>query len=114
MVYKPIHRLSLVLILCSIAFYSCKKEEEKETQEDLSVYGKKLNNPYSVTNMQKAYDSLLASSPSARIAGQGIEITATHHYVRFFPKTEGEVTLLTEDSLELFNQPIDYEEDTLG
>ena len=74
--------------------------------------GRKLENPYSVENMKRAYESLLQKS-NGRIASE-IEIETTHLYVKFFPETKEEIELLEIDSLELFNYPIDYEIDTLG
>jgi hypothetical protein len=78
----------------------------------MTKLGKKLENPYTVANMQKAYENLL-SNPNARVAAE-LNIEANHYYVRFFPRSKEEIDLLEADSLELFNYPIDYELDTIG
>ena len=50
--------------------------------------GRKLENPYSVANMQKAFEQL---SPQTRSQAADLEIKATHLYVKFCPKTEEEL-----------------------
>lgn len=51
---------------------------------------KKLENPYSVSNMKKAYESLVNDG----MLRSNIQIEATHLYVRFLPKNTIEFDLL--------------------
>ncbi len=69
--------------------------------------GRKLENPYSVANMQKAFEQL---SPQTRSQAADLEIKATHLYVKFCPKTEEELDFLKSNTcLELYSYPLDYE-----
>jgi len=74
--------------------------------------GEKLENPYSVANMKKAYQNLLAKKGnSARTSStDGNAITTTHYYVRFLPKDSVEYDRLkTDTSLVLYPIPLDYQ-----
>jgi hypothetical protein len=113
-------RIYYYLILVVFAS-SCKKAEENSalgTSPALTntnknvVLGKKLENPYSVANMRRAYQNLKArKSYSARtFAIDENEITTTHYYVRFLPKDTLEYNKLkTDTSLVLYQIPLDYE-----
>ena len=95
---------------------SCAKEAEISNQPVVIesgetvgkfILGEKLENPYSVDNMKKAYASL---SPDTRAEVGGLEIEPTHLYVRFSPATIEELDLLKLDStLHLYPYPLDYE-----
>jgi hypothetical protein len=64
------------------------------------LLGNQLPNPYTVSNMQQAYDILY---------GQGYTITANHMYVRFKPANEDQLGILEDDGdLELQDYPMDY------
>jgi len=63
--------------------------------EGMMVLGEKLNNPYSVSIMLMAYKALM---PQTRFDINCDEISATHRYVKFIPKTEEELSLLKTDS----------------
>ena len=68
--------------------------------------GKKLENPYSVDNMKKAWNNI---SSSGRLSEE-IEIAPTHYYVKFKPVNEEEREILTDDTtLVLYDYPLDYE-----
>ena len=64
--------------------------------------GEKLEDPYTVENMQEAVARLYPTR-----AG-GISIQATDLYVRFLPKTEEEYALLLSKGLKLTDHPVDY------
>ncbi len=95
--------------------FSCEQQEITVEQSNLEteatnrggmiVLGKKLENPYSVENMKKAYDNLIVNGRS----GGDIDIATTHYYVRFLPKSNEEMQVLEADSLYLFDYPLDYE-----
>ena len=72
--------------------------------------GKKLENPYSVENMQKAWSNLKTSNTSGRISGNEIEIITSHRYIKFIPKNEADLAIIKRDSsLVLYEYPLDYE-----
>lgn len=109
--------LNLVLI-AFFATTSCSKdphffkentldEDNNPTYIEKMVLGKQLTNPYSVENMQKAYEAL---SPSTKAGIQDGLISTTHRYIKFIPKNEDELSLLKLDStLILFQYPLDHE-----
>lgn len=67
---------------------------------------RKLENPYSVTNMKKAYAELQKEG----LMKAALNIEATHLYVRFLPKDSAELETLNNDTtLTLFSYPLDYE-----
>ena len=104
---KNSYRL-LLLTLIGILMYSCQNEDDyvQEQTSDLTIseviakdslpkikLGKKLENPYSVTNMRLAYESLKkkiaiaaatsSQSIAARTTEQDIVIETTYYYVKF-------------------------------
>lgn len=97
--------------------FSCQREEveliePEQTQSELpdlssiTKLGKKLENPYSVTNMKRAWESL---SKKSKVSKTG-DIETTHLYVKFKPKTEEELSLLKKDStIVLYDIPLEYE-----
>lgn len=116
--YKTFQTMAVLL---AILICSCQKEESPltgqvenhPTQPVLGgnmVLGRKLENPYSVENMRKAFALL---SPQAKSGiGQDAEevIQTTHYYIKFKPQNEQELDLLKCDSnLILYPYPLDYE-----
>jgi len=86
------------------------ESEKSHFQEGMIQLGEKLNNPYTVENMRKAYQNITKHSQlkSSDITEADIEVT--HFYVRFLPKSERELGILHHDTLlELFDYPLDYE-----
>lgn len=92
----------LILFLAGILLYSCQNTIENETEEVISlkeelslesdgqiVLGEKLENPYSVENMRKAYAFLTNKlrKTGKRYASKTLEgttaIEITDYYVRF-------------------------------
>lgn len=55
-----------------------------------SIFGEKLNNPYSLENMQNAYDEL----HSGAISKSGTILEPTHLYLRFNPQSQEELDKL--------------------
>ncbi|KAA1245442.1 hypothetical protein [Aquimarina sp. RZ0] len=82
-----------------------KKNTKVAFQNGAIVLGQKLQNPYAVENMKKAYQNLTDGLTT------GITVpNKTHYYVKFDPRTEEKLDLLKNDeSLELFSYPLDYE-----
>jgi hypothetical protein len=68
------------------------------------ILGEKLENPYSVENMKAAYEKLQADN----VLKSGLQIEATHLYVRFRPKNGKEQYLITGDTtLHVYDYPLD-------
>lgn len=79
---------------------------ENQSSPLLITRVRKLENPYSVANMKRAYLSLqndgLMKAP--------LNIEATHLYVRFLPKDSADLETLKKDTtLILFSYPLDYQ-----
>lgn len=114
-------------------FFSCKEdltqqpENQSTIQEAVAIdtdgqteLGKKLENPYAVTNMRKAYGSLLKKKKAGKKQYLGkvftdeTEIETTDYYVKFLVKNEVQKSLLIADSLNLSEIPLDVEIETEG
>ncbi|MEO9870373.1 MAG: hypothetical protein ABJQ69_03660 [Ekhidna sp.] len=117
----------LVTLLCTVCLFGCEDSviEDQLTEEapptsyapdqgmTLMKLGRKLENPYSVENMQKALDNLRAKNPSARSLSQGITIQPSHLYIRFVPRDSTDLDLIAEDTtLYTYDYPLDYEIDS--
>lgn len=68
------------------------------------VLGEKLDNPYSLKNMQRALDTLMATKGM-----ESIELEATDLYVRFRPTDTLQYRLLMDQNIELFDYPLTYD-----
>lgn len=92
----------LLLTSCSKDFVPKQEEISKDNQ---IVLGEKLENPYSLINMQKALDNLANREGLKSVS----ELQPTHLYVRFLPKDSAEYnSLLKDTTLVLFSYPLDY------
>jgi hypothetical protein len=102
--------------------FSCQKDEltfETETQietnqnvepKEIIVLGNKLENPYSVENMKRAYESLKSSGILKSATTDTFDIETNTLYIRFLPKDSADLRLLWADTtIELFDYPMDYE-----
>jgi len=71
--------------------------------------GIKLENPYSVESMKRAYDTLVARGSLAKGVLAADDFQPTHHYIRFKPETMEEYTALKRNAdLVLWDYPLDY------
>jgi len=109
-----------VLLALLLAISSCQEDDiltesipipkKSQFEEGMIKLGKKLENPYTVENMRKAYQNL---SGNPQLESENIsesEIEVTHLYVRFLPQSEEDYALLSNDTtLQLFDYPLDYE-----
>ena len=77
--------------------------------DGMMVLGEKLNNPYSLANMQAAYDELCSTKS---VVSNDLE--ATDLYVRFLPKDSTDIAFLQSLDLELFDFPLDYDIEQYG
>ncbi|MFZ6013393.1 MAG: hypothetical protein ACOYXT_23830 [Bacteroidota bacterium] len=111
--------LSIIALIMLVFIWSCETNETLAPQKDdqfflpgtqsMTKLGKKLENPYAVKNMRKAWENLKASKINRR-SQEDIAITVTHLYVKFKPQNEDELAILKRDStLILYEYPLDYE-----
>jgi hypothetical protein len=111
---KNLLEKSLFYLIFVIIITSCTIKDEEflkhfDTQDPPEngtpiQIGTHLQNPYSVTNMTTAYNTVRQTDVSVTLT-----IATTHYYVRFMPQTPAEYdTLAWNDSLELYDYPLDY------
>ena len=109
----------LFLTTIGISIISCKKDKllpinnnsstPTESQipvksESVTILGDKLENPYTVENMQLAFNQLTSDK------NQNETLEKTDLYVRFLPKNSSELKILVEDlELDLWDTPVEYE-----
>jgi len=114
-----------IFYMFSNIFISCSREYLGEPEEKLSemnisnvreFVGEKLENPYSLKNMRKAYKSLSKELiASANINGNEQnpineeELQTTDYYVRFLIENDNQLEKLEADSLNFSVLPLDYE-----
>jgi hypothetical protein len=110
---------TLLMFLMMLILFSCFQDENLNTNKTIGregsiVLGKKLDNPFSVKNMQLAYENLRTKSDVGRIKDE-LDIHTTHLYVRFLPENYAMYDTLTSDSTIYFvDHPIDYEIEQAG
>ncbi|MHB0756917.1 hypothetical protein [Polaribacter sp. M15] len=123
----------LTLTLIGILIYSCQKDDDfikedissiqEPRSENVTKLGKKLENPFSVANMQRALDTILKEvkksksyqAKSFQKSAEQIEIKKTDLYVRFLPKDSLELNIIEKDTtLVLYDHPLDYEIEEQG
>lgn len=115
-----------LLFLILALTWSCENEPNLENevvqtnlQNEWLSKGEKLENPYSVKNMQQALQNLqkaqklrskTAKTTLDEFDYSQFEIEPTHLYVRFEPQTPEEEAVLKQDSTRvLFDYPLDYD-----
>jgi hypothetical protein len=119
----------LTLTLIGILIYSCQNEQElinKEETAEVSIkeqhlnsdekeiiLGNKIDNPYSVENMQKAFSNLMnaksKNSNTLKKTGETINISVNHHYVRFWCNSIEEKDKLTNLDIKFSDFPLNQE-----
>lgn len=111
--------LALSLVISSQAMGAVKKEDlvarQLESSDQDRIYiGEKLENPYSLSNMQKAFDTYNSLNKNSNFAAKGA-LKATHRYIRINPSDENHLLLLNEldgaaaGSIVLHDFPLDHE-----
>ena len=75
---------------------------EGELYHDMIQLGEKLDDPYTVANMQKALASVYPTKADRA------PLSATDYYVRFLPQDDDQLQRLKEDGLYLMDHPMDY------
>jgi len=117
---KKFNLLLIPILAIIFSTTSCSKDETNIAQSDITTnvqqgegfikLGKKLENPYSLKNMRKAYDNLKDDTRLKSVMIDEDSVIATHLYVRFLPKDSLDNSILLKDTLlELFIYPLDYE-----
>jgi len=98
--------ISAVLLLAACDKTSFEEDNprapEGEIYHDMIQLGDKLDDPYTVANMQEALTKVYPTK-----AGR-VELSATDYYVRFLPKDDDELRLLQDKGLYLMDHPMDY------
>ena len=108
--------IATLLVFATVFIVSCNKDEKSENPNTSTfntekttatfVVGNQLPNPYSVSNMQSAYDSLVGLGEITTT----INIAPTHLYVQLFPTDSAQMNSILEDTnLSLFPYPLDHE-----
>lgn len=89
-------------------------ENDKPDEHMPIVLGKKLENPYTVANMQSAFDYYNSVVPNSPFEGKTVE--ATHYYIKITPNTTEQLAMLDEldnsddeNAPVLQDYPLDYE-----
>ncbi len=105
------------LLLCSslLLAFSCSHDTLTNEIPDTTqradgnkmIIGEKLENPYSLKNMQKALDSLIKLKSFN--PGTQLKLETTDYYVRFRPTDTTQYRTLFEQGFELFDYPLDCE-----
>ncbi len=78
-------------------------EERLSAEPGMIVLGERLEDPYTVENMNKAFASLYPTKADR------VVLPATHLYVRFLPANEAQYATLERLGVELVDHPVDYE-----
>ena len=78
-------------------------DERLTAEPGMIVLGARLEDPYTVENMNKALASLYPTKADR------VVLPATHLYVRFLPADERQFSALEALGLELVDHPVDYE-----
>lgn len=104
----------LLVLSCQENDFQLTQEDELHQQEDIfknvlnqvAVIGDEIPNPYALDNMRKAYANLFPETKSS----VDEVISATHHYVKFIPKCENDLTEIQKlEGLDLCLYPMDHE-----
>ena len=94
------------------------KEEYLTAGEKEIVLGKKIENPYAVATMQKAYENLMNSesknSNVSKKVGESVAIVTNHHYVRFWCVSQEDRDKLTALDIKFSDFPLDQEIEETG
>ena len=77
-------------------------ESDPEVLHGMIRLGEKLEDPYTVENMQKALQSVYGTKADR------VDVSATDLYVRFLPKDNDEYMALLQEGLYLLDHPMDY------
>lgn len=79
---------------------------ERTSNDTEIVLGQQLQNPFTPTIMQTAYDNIKSSNPFFTT----FNVRTTHKYIKLSPSSYSELdSLIANSEIELFDHPLDYE-----
>lgn len=104
----------LIMLLLLMGLASCERNDGvaenpaeipdvEDVAHDMIVLGDKLEDPYSVKNVEAALTKVYPTKASR------IDITPTNLYVRFLPASEEELQKLVDTGIDLLDHPVDYQ-----
>lgn len=93
--------MALILVSCSKA-PEAESPHSREVHHGMIELGEKLNDPYTVDNMQKALSKVYPTK------AERIDIHPTDYYVRFLPADDAQLKRLEDSGLYLMDHPMDY------
>lgn len=107
-------RGKICLVLAASVMLSCSKEgmvpdtgsgrdRVNAIPHEMIVLGKRLENPYKTENMTKALATLYPTKAGL------VAVEPTDLYVRFLPKNQDELDVLTRSGVVLMDHPLDYD-----
>lgn len=111
------HFFTTGYFLILISVLSCSKDPcnpvytPSEVYNALNTSGRKVQNPYSLSIMQAALDSLIATKAIEEVCTE-ITLEATDYYIRMSSLDTNVVKSLQNMDVELFDYPLDYEFDS--
>lgn len=111
--------LALTLVMSSQGMSAVTKENlvarQQESSDQERIYiGEKLDNPYSLSNMQQAFNQYNTLNKTSSFSTK-TTLQATHKYIQINPVDESDLTLLSNldgadnGSIVLHDFPLDYE-----
>ncbi|MCU0351802.1 MAG: hypothetical protein MUF43_13395 [Flavobacterium sp.] len=81
------------------------REQSSELKDGFIELGEKLDNPYSIQNMEKALKDLRKTNPNF----ENLKIENNYNYVRIEAETEeAQWDIEAKDDIDLYNYPLDY------
>ena len=118
-------KITLISIIATVFWgLSCKNNQDMNITVEKNVFstrmgdnpdkemrlGKKLENPYTIENMKKAYEDLKKKGIT-----KNTDIHANYLYIRFLPENIEDYRLIHHNKeIELYDHPLDYEISTIG
>jgi len=127
----------ILFLILGVTIYSCQKDDFLNFQDESLIENdksnqlkssenfkgaKKLKNPYSLKNMQKALENVKKNIKSKKIKVKGkssqrleesiidFEIGTSHYYVKLTPQNADEENVIKSDTtMHVFDYPLDYE-----
>ncbi|MDR2917609.1 MAG: hypothetical protein LBV74_22685, partial [Tannerella sp.] len=114
---KLFRKMAIFVASVCVIVSSCKENEEplpvpsidppiSISSGDMIVLGDKIDDPYAIHNIRKAYSSLKSAGGNVPVN----EVCPNKKYLRFLPKDETEWDLLKRDTtLLLFDFPLNFE-----
>lgn len=78
-------------------------DDGRGVPHEMIVLGKQLEDPYSLSNMTKAFEALYPTKAGV------VQLTATDHYVRLLPRNSDDLDKLEKMGVKMLDHPLDYQ-----